>query len=84
MKYPTRKKAIDANCKECIYDPLAGGTWLEQVEKCITPHCALYSFRPLTNATKAVERQIRFDNMTPSEQVAFTHKQNVTRERFSK
>jgi hypothetical protein len=45
----SRTKAINDKCKDCIYDPLAGGTWREQVESCRSEHtCALWPYRPVT------------------------------------
>lgn len=46
------KQAIKKFCKGCIYDPLAGGTWLEQVENCTITQCELYDYRPLTAKTR--------------------------------
>jgi hypothetical protein len=46
---PSLRAAIDAMCKACIYDPIAGkGTWRQQVEACTAPHCALFAVRPLS------------------------------------
>ena len=43
----TRQQAIDAKCKDCIYDPqCGGGTWREQVAQCSSPNCALWPYRP--------------------------------------
>lgn len=42
----TRKQAIDAYCKQCIYDELEPGGWRQQVEACTVTHCPLYAFRP--------------------------------------
>ena len=39
-------RAIDAKCKECLYDELADGTWRQQVERCELVECALWKFRP--------------------------------------
>jgi hypothetical protein len=42
------RKAIDAKCRECIYDPHSGdGTWRQQVEGCTSPKCPLFAVRPL-------------------------------------
>ena len=38
--------AINAKCYSCVYDPLAGGTWLQQVEECRIEDCPLWSVRP--------------------------------------
>ena len=40
------RKAINDKCKDCIYDPLAPGTWRQQVYMCAVPECPLYSVRP--------------------------------------
>ena len=42
----TRQKAIEAKCKECIYDPLDDGTWRQQVEGCDLVDCSLWEYRP--------------------------------------
>ena len=42
------RAAIDAKCKSCIYDPLAGGTWREQVQGCSSADCPLHPFRPIS------------------------------------
>ena len=52
------QKAIALFCKGCIYDPLAGGTHLAQIERCQITDCELYLQRPLTAKT----RQIRYEN----------------------
>ena len=40
------RKAINKNCKDCIYDPYAPGTWRKQVTLCSVKSCALYAVRP--------------------------------------
>jgi len=48
---PSLRKAINAACRECIYDSQPGnGTWREQTEGCTAPKCTLYPVRPLTEA----------------------------------
>ena len=42
----TRQEAIDAKCKECIFDPLDEGTWRQQVQACEIKSCALHPYRP--------------------------------------
>lgn len=43
----TRQKAINAKCKDCIYDPkCGGGTWRQQTEACTIKTCALWPYRP--------------------------------------
>jgi hypothetical protein len=42
------RAAIDAKCKDCIYDPGSGnGGWREQVAGCCSSNCPLHSVRPL-------------------------------------
>ena len=58
----TRQQAIDAKCKDCIYDPLDDGTWRQQVEGCDITDCALWNYRPrsrskLPNITDSVSVQ---------------------------
>ena len=45
-KRPSMRWAIDLKCKDCIYDPLAGGTWRQQVEECTAKDCPLWGLRP--------------------------------------
>lgn len=41
------RAAINAKCKDCIYDPLCGGgTWREQVAQCSAIACPLWTVRP--------------------------------------
>ena len=42
----TRQQAINAKCKDCIYDDLADGTWRMQVQECQLTACALHPYRP--------------------------------------
>lgn len=42
------RRAVDAKCRECIYDPGAAGTWRQQVTACTSPGCPLYAVRPLS------------------------------------
>ena len=42
----TRQQAIDAKCKDCIYDPEDSGTWRQQVERCELIECSLWNYRP--------------------------------------
>lgn len=46
------RKAINEKCKDCIYDPLAGGTWRKQVEDCTMTDCPLFDFRPKTQGAR--------------------------------
>ena len=47
---PSLRKCIDKNCKTCIYDPKAAGTWRQQVTLCSVESCDLYPVRPITKA----------------------------------
>lgn len=41
------RKAIDAMCRDCCYDPRSGlGTWRQQSESCVCHNCPLYPVRP--------------------------------------
>ena len=51
------KKCIEDKCKDCIYDPLAGGTWREQTESCRSVRCPLWPVRPITVATMNANRK---------------------------
>ena len=51
----TRQQAIDAKCKDCSYDNLAGGTWREQVALCPCLKCALWPYRPFPISGEAPE-----------------------------
>ena len=42
----TRQQAINAKCKDCIYDPEDVGTWRQQVERCELTACSLWQYRP--------------------------------------
>lgn len=40
------RAAVDAKCKDCIYDPQCGlGTWREQVAQCPAVDCPLWPVR---------------------------------------
>jgi hypothetical protein len=51
------RKAIDAMCKDCTYDPYEKGTWRKQVENCDIAHCPLHRVRPMTFASKSHQKQ---------------------------
>jgi len=42
----TLRAAIYAMCRSCIYDPLAGGNWRQQVGACRVEACPLWPYRP--------------------------------------
>lgn len=42
------RQAINAKCRECIYDPTSGGgTWRERVAACTSHGCPLFAVRPM-------------------------------------
>jgi len=43
----SRAAAIDAHCRNCIYDSLSAGTWREQVAACSSGGCDLFAVRPV-------------------------------------
>jgi hypothetical protein len=46
------RAAINAKCKDCIYDPLSGlGTWRQQVEGCTCLNCPLWLVRPVSSGS---------------------------------
>ena len=50
------RKAIDAKCRSCIYDPASGnGGWREQVSACSSANCPLHPVRP-RSAPKSAQR----------------------------
>ena len=42
------RKAINAKCRQCTYDPLDVGTAAQQIAACICSECPLHSVRPIT------------------------------------
>jgi hypothetical protein len=50
QKKPGMRAAINGKCKDCIFDPLAGGTWRQQVAQCSCPDCALWPLRPMPHS----------------------------------
>jgi len=39
------RKAINMKCKDCIYDPLDTGSWVQQVKNCQCFDCPLHEVR---------------------------------------
>ena len=56
---PSWRKAINAKCRDCIYDPVDGGTWRQQVEACTSPDCALFQLRPVSTPKDTKESSTR-------------------------
>ena len=44
------RKAVNAKCKECIYDPYQPGAWKQQVQACTSPKCPLFPVRPISSS----------------------------------
>ena len=45
------RSAVNAKCKECLYDPIGGGgKWREQVAACTSGGCPLFELRPKPKA----------------------------------
>ena len=42
------RKAINAKCKQCVYDPMDVGTAAQQIAACICRDCPLHKVRPIT------------------------------------
>ena len=83
-KLMTQKKAIAEKCKDCIYDEFDPGTWVMQVESCIDKSCPLYTYRPITKATKDKIKEEKYQNMTPEERFISDKKSEEARIRFGK
>lgn len=50
--------AINAKCRECIYDPVGGsGNWRQQVTACRATNCPLYDVRPVSSGDLGVAVQ---------------------------
>ncbi len=60
------RAAINAKCKDCIYDRCAPGNWRQQVEACAIPTCSLWPYRPKSSATKGEGSSVqKTANLTP-------------------
>jgi hypothetical protein len=55
----TRQQAINAKCKDCIYDTMAPGNWRQQVTACTVISCPLYEHRPRSVSGTRAEREAR-------------------------
>lgn len=61
------QQAINAKCKDCIYDEHNGGTWRDQTEACTVKSCPLYDLRPVSAATKRKRSEERFNSLSETE-----------------
>ena len=58
---PKFRDAIDAQCRDCIYDEKAGqGTWRNQIEMCPSKECPLYAVRPITRETTKLRTAAKY------------------------
>ncbi len=78
------KQAIKKHCRGCIYDPLAGGTCAEQIDKCPITHCELYNHRPLTAKTRHINRENYLASLTPAERLIVEERTENNRKRLAK
>jgi hypothetical protein len=46
----SRKAAIEAKCKDCIWDPEEPGNWRQQTGACTIRTCSLWPYRPRSAA----------------------------------
>jgi hypothetical protein len=46
------RAAINAKCKDCIYDDCAPGNWRQQVQACTISTCSLWAYRPKSSSGK--------------------------------
>lgn len=44
------RQAINAKCADCIHDPLAAGTRLQQITLCSCLDCPLWPVRPISKS----------------------------------
>ena len=46
------RAAINAKCKDCIYDDCAPGNWRQQVTECTIRTCSLWEYRPKSSSKR--------------------------------
>lgn len=49
---PSLRARINDKCRECIYDPMTGGSCLEQITNCTSKACPLWQVRPIKQGVK--------------------------------
>lgn len=52
------RNRINAKCCECIYDPVATGTWRKQIQDCTAYKCPLYPIRPTSNYSQEADNEL--------------------------
>jgi len=80
----TPMQAIKAKCIDCIVDNLSPGTHIAQIENCTDTSCALHEYRPLTSATKAINRKKRIEAMSEDERQVYLIKAEKARKLLHK
>lgn len=58
-KRPSMRKAINAMCKDCSYDPMDKGGWRQQVAACTARSCPLFELRPVPRSPAIAEPSTR-------------------------
>lgn len=48
------RAAINAFCRQCLYDPHQPGRWREQITACTSRGCPLYAVRPTSKGPELV------------------------------
>lgn len=58
-KVMSRRAAIDAQCKACVYDKNVSGqgSWRKQVQNCTVTACPLYEVRPVPTTSNLIETE---------------------------
>lgn len=79
-KHLSAQKAIDAKCKDCIYDELDIGTWRDQTTLCPAKSCDLWEYRPLNKASKLAIKEEKVANMSPEQLEKYKKKQEKAKE----
>ena len=46
-------RRLDRMCRWCLYDKLADGNWVQQVEACTADDCPLYPLRRVSTSKRA-------------------------------
>ena len=60
------RKAINAMCRDCAYDPLDIGSAAQQIACCTCKSCPLYTVRPMT-AKSIPEKLLRAYRIAPAD-----------------
>jgi hypothetical protein len=53
------RAAINAKCKDCIYDKCAPGNWRQQVEACTISTCSLWVYRPKSSSGRGTAGSVQ-------------------------